>query len=486
MECKDSDEPKMEMDNTTQDPSAWAQKQSDETSRFNLRCTTHPYLAVAILCFINLINYMDRFTIAGVLHNIQKDFEISDSTSGLLQTVFICSFLLLAPLFGYLGDRYNRKVTMSVGIIIWTSVTFGSSFVSKSQFWLLLVTRGLVGIGETCFSTIAPTIIGDLFASGKRTRVLSIFYLFIPVGSGMGFVLGAGMQRLTGDWHWAFRVTPCLGGIGLILLCIFVPDPKRGASEHFQTVSKTSWSQDIKYLFSNHSFLLSTMGVTTMAFVAGALGFWMPLFLFRAQVAQGAREDCLDQACSTKESLIFGALTVATGVIGVIAGAEIARRYKKNPHADPTICAIALLITAPSLFFAIVLAQTSIAASYVFITIGEIFLSFNWAIVADMLLYVVIPTRRSTAEAFQITVGHLLGDAGSPYLVGIVSDAIKSGKPDTNVWKFRSLKYSFTICTFVAVLGGVFFLLTIRYIKDDKEKAQQIIKGDEKKGDIPG
>lgn len=33
---------------------------------------------------------------------------------------------------------------------------------------------------------------------------------------------------------------------------------------------------------------------------------------------------------------------------------------------------------------------------------------------------VVVPRCRGTAEALQITVGHILGDAGSPYLTGLV------------------------------------------------------------------
>ena len=51
----------------------------------------------------------------------------------------------------------------------------------------------------------------------------------------------------------------------------------------------------------------------------------------------------------------------------------------------------------------------------------------NWAVVADVLFYVVIPTRRSTAEAFQILVSHLFGDAGSPTLIGLISDSLKNG-----------------------------------------------------------
>ncbi|XP_037545088.1 protein spinster homolog 1, partial [Nematolebias whitei] len=66
-------------------------------------------LTVLILCYINLLNYMDRFTVAGVLPDIEQYFGIDDGRSGLLQTVFICSYMILAPVFGYLGDRYNRK-----------------------------------------------------------------------------------------------------------------------------------------------------------------------------------------------------------------------------------------------------------------------------------------------------------------------------------------------------------------------------------------
>lgn len=50
------------------------------------------------------------------------------------------------------------------------------------HFWALLLTRGLVGVGEASYSTIAPTIIADLYVKGKRTNMLSIFYFAIPVG----------------------------------------------------------------------------------------------------------------------------------------------------------------------------------------------------------------------------------------------------------------------------------------------------------------
>nr|KAF6272185.1 putative sphingolipid transporter 1 (putative) [Myotis myotis] len=137
----------------------------------------HSALIVAVLCYINLLNYMDRFTVAGVLPDIEQFFAIGDSSSGLIQTVFISSYMVLAPVFGYLGDRYNRKYLMCGGIAFWSLVTLGSSFIPREQFWLLLLTRGLVGVGEASYSTIAPTLIADLFVADQRSRMLSVFYL---------------------------------------------------------------------------------------------------------------------------------------------------------------------------------------------------------------------------------------------------------------------------------------------------------------------
>ena len=61
------------------------------------------------LCFINFLKYADRFTVAGILAQIQCDFGINDALGGLLSTGFIVSYTICAPIFGYLGDRYSRK-----------------------------------------------------------------------------------------------------------------------------------------------------------------------------------------------------------------------------------------------------------------------------------------------------------------------------------------------------------------------------------------
>ncbi|CAF4240847.1 unnamed protein product, partial [Rotaria magnacalcarata] len=67
----------------------------------------------------------------GVLEQIQDYFHIGDAEAGLLQTVFVCSYMALAPLFGYLGDRYSRKLMIILGVTLWSMTTVAGSFVPK-------------------------------------------------------------------------------------------------------------------------------------------------------------------------------------------------------------------------------------------------------------------------------------------------------------------------------------------------------------------
>ena len=72
------------------------------------------------------------YLVSGVLLEIQDYYNINNSQAGLLQTAFICSYMILSPIFGYMGDRYNRKMIMACGILFWSLVTLMGSFVPKN------------------------------------------------------------------------------------------------------------------------------------------------------------------------------------------------------------------------------------------------------------------------------------------------------------------------------------------------------------------
>ncbi|XP_012160126.1 protein spinster isoform X1 [Ceratitis capitata] len=381
--------------------------------------TRTQWFTVVVLCFVNLINYMDRFTIAGVLTDIQDDFKIGDDDGGLLQTAFVLSYMICAPLFGYLGDRYSRRWIMAIGVLLWSTTTLLGSFMGSYGGFITF--RALVGIGEASYSTIAPTIISDLFVHDLRSKMLALFYFAIPVGSGFGYIVGSETARLANDWRWALRVTPILG-IFAVVLILLTKEPVRGESEGSQNLEPTSYTEDIKDLVKNHSFMLSTAGFTCVAFVTGALAWWGPKFIYLGVKMQPGNE----QLTLNDVSLRFGIITMVAGLIGVPLGPIVSRAvasYKNN--ADPLVCAYGLFFSSFFLAAAMMFVTKYVVASYILMFIGQLCLNLNWALVADILLYVVVPTRRSTAEAFQILLSHALGDAGSPYFVGLLSEGIK-------------------------------------------------------------
>ncbi|XP_013145206.1 PREDICTED: protein spinster isoform X3 [Papilio polytes] len=434
------------------------------------------YMTVGILCFVNLINYMDRFTIAGVLSDVKTEFNIGDDWAGLLQTVFVIAYMVFAPMFGYLGDRYSRRKIMAAGVALWTMTTFAGSYVTN-YYWFA-VFRGLVGIGEASYSTIAPTIISDLFVGNVRSKMLAFFYFAIPVGSGFGYIVGSVAGAIAGDWRWGLRVTPVLGAAAVVLVACVMQDPERGQAEE-STMKPTSYGDDLRALVRNPSFMLSTLAFTCVAFVTGALAWWGPLFIFLGLDLQPGVNISKESV-----SLRFGIVGMLAGACGVPAGAALAQRLRARlPHCDPLVCGLALLASAPLVYLALVAVSSPALTTptYILMFLGMFSLNLTWSIVADIVLYIVIPPRRSTAEAFQILISHMLGDAGSPYLIGVISESLKrslsggAAEAASRSQQFRALQYALFLTCFVEVVGGVFFLITTNYIVRDKQKVDRAI-----------
>ncbi len=186
--------------------------------------------------------------------------------------------MIFAPIFGYLGDRHSRKLIMAFGVFLWTVFTIIGSFMPNYTSFLLC--RAMVGIGEASYSTIAPTIISDLFVKDSRSKMLAFFYFAIPVGSGLGYVVGSETTNLAGgDWRWGLRVTPILGLVAVFLIIFAMVDPPRGQSEGHGELKATTYKQDLKSLSRNKSFMLSTVAFTCVTFCTGALSWWGPKYI---------------------------------------------------------------------------------------------------------------------------------------------------------------------------------------------------------------
>jgi len=466
-----------------------------------IRLNKRKAITVLILVYVNLINYMDRSTVAGMLEKIKndKDFNIKkDKYLGLLQTAFVICYMLFAPVFGYLGDRYSRKWLLAVGITFWSLSTLAGSFMHN--FWWFLAFRAFVGIGEASYSVVAPAIISDMFVKDKRSSVLALFYFAIPVGTGLGYIVGSEMADLTDDWRWGLRVTPIMGAVAVFMIVFLMVDPKRGQADGSR-LKPTSPFSDIKALARNKSFFFSTVAFTCVCYCAGALMWWGPNFAFTGAKAAAGNTSESNKITLADISFKFGIVMTLSGLLGVPLGSYISQMIRHQvPNADPIVCATTLLVSVPILFFGFVSANYSLPLCYGLTFFAGLLLNANWSIVSDMTLYIVIPPRRGIASATQILVSHMFGDAFSPYLIGAMADTFKPLiSPNTTVitgdhhmnflhsadsrqltpeqydLEFRALEYSLFSCCFFQALGAFFFFVVSWYVISDKLKAERQI-----------
>lgn len=363
-------------------------------------------LSLGLLLLINLINYIDRYVIASVVTPVQNELLPNDPSAdekmGYLQTAFLISYMVLSPLFGILGDRYRRWVIIGIGVVLW-SLASGASGLAHTYLFLLF-TRIFVGVGEAAYAPLAPTIISDLYPVEERGKVMSWFYMAIPLGSAIGYGVG-GLAHKFATWHWGFFIMAIIGVI-VALRSFFMPEPPR-----VQQVQRRANVQEYVSLLRIPSYVLNCIGMTALTFAIGGIAFWMPKYICTFRKA-GELENV---------SLIFAGITVVTGISATLIGGIVADKLRtKIRGAYFTVSAISLTLAFP--FFLGVL-YVPFPLAWVFIFLAEFLIFFNTGPSNTALANVTSPAIRATAFAMNIFVIHLLGDAISPPVIGRVTDS---------------------------------------------------------------
>src|SRR5258706_5753904 len=294
-----------------------------------------PFWLLFILTGLNLLNYLDRFVLNAVRTPLASDFKIGYGDSGRTVTAFMIGYFLTAPFFGYLGDRLSRKWLIAFGIFVWSVGTMLTGV--ASGFAALLFYRVLVGLGEASYATISPSLLSDAFVATRRNNALTIFYVAIPVGAALGYLVGG---EISSQWSW--RHAFIWAGIpGLLLALVLLPfeEPRRGQAElpGSQTVAKPKL-KDYLSLFRNADYLLVIWGYVAYTFVLGAVAFWGPTFLEKIHGLSTARAD-----------LFFGLVLVVAGLVGTLAGGFTATAWqKRNPAGYAWLLPSTVLISLPT------------------------------------------------------------------------------------------------------------------------------------------
>jgi MFS family permease len=409
--------------------------------------------ALLILASLNLLDYLDRYLIAALGSLVKAEMGLSDRAFGFLGTAFFLVYFLSSPVFGYLGDRYGRIRLMAVGAVIWSLAT-------SLTFWVvsyptLVLARGLVGVGEASFGTLAPAHLADLLPLNRRSRALGFFYLALPVGSALAYLVGG----LVGS-KWGWRPAFLVAGIpGMLLAALVLRLPVMGGGGQSPLASHPSPSLPVNHLFSLWTGARElwrlptlkrvTLGYGMITFTLGGLAFWMPRYL---EVAKG-----LEMAQANY--LLFGTVTVAGG-LGILTGGFLGDRLLKYTLKAP------LLVSGLGVALSIPLAALAIfvrnPAFYVPGLVGAIFLLFlNPGVLTAVVVSVAGPRRRAQAVALNIVVIHLVGDVPSPFLIGWLAD----------IW---GLKWGVSL-TLLTLLAGAFLILkAMPYLTRDLAAAGEL------------
>jgi MFS transporter, Spinster family, sphingosine-1-phosphate transporter len=400
---------------------------------------------LAVLAFINLFSYLDRFVVSGVLESLKhSDLGLSDTNLGSLMTGFLIVYTLLAPVFGALGDRRSRPRLIALGVACWSFATALSGF--AVNYLTLFAARAAVGVGEAAYVTIAPSLLSDYFPVRQRGRVMAIFFCAIPVGSALGYVVGGLVDKHYG-WRAAFFVagTP---GLLLAALCLLLRDPPRGiqdragaASEAAPSRPRSSISREtwVTYgqLLRNKPYALTVLGYAAYTFAIGGLGVWMPSFLERARGIP-----------RSEATVSFGTIVVITGFIGTFVGGWMGDYFAKNSRqAYLWLSAIATLIAAPFVWLALTTNSHSLYVTYM--VTAQLCLFLSTGPINAAIINLVIASERATAIALSVFAIHILGDALSPLIVGALSDAF-------------SLQQAITILPVAALVGGFIWIWAAR------------------------
>ncbi len=306
--------------------------------------------------------------------------------------------------------------------------------------------RALVGVGEATFGIYAPAVLADFYPERDRNRILSIFYLAIPVGAALGYLAGGELGSLWG-WRAPYLICAVPGSLIAALYGAWGREPERGAKDrlrrakayrllgcaraycqaaaaslHHGRVPHGVWNALIAFtfgsvrfarprlrIFRNPAFLTSTFGLAAITFALGGISAWVPTFLHRVNGLSVANA-----------GLVVGAITVIDGIGGTIVGGWIAHRWQRTDHRALYLISFwSVVLTIP---FGVLVFFGPHSTTIPALVLRRVLhlpqhRSLNAAIVNS-----VQGAVRATAISINLFCIHFFGDTFSPQIIGAISD----------------------------------------------------------------
>lgn len=365
----------------------------------------------AVIWFIYLIDYADRFAISAVLPAIQEEFALTDTQLGLMSGMLFLGLAMLAVPCGLAVDRFSRKYMITLMTLVWSIATW-STGMAKS-YGELLVARILVGAGEAGYNPAGYALIAAWYPQRMRGTMVGLFNMAQPLGVGLG-IMAAGYLAAEFGWRAVFGVL-ALPGIVLALLMLFAPDYKtrRVDSDGARTV-RPGLRDTLNYIANNRTLQLIYLAQLPISVYITTCAIWGPTFFVRQY-----------QLSLADAASIVGVITIIAGM-GALFGGWLSDRVSRNhPSRRVTVCL--LYLAAPlvmhSASFVGSITGLSLSLVVVLFCIGQFFAAANWGTLVAAGLDLSPPPYRATSQSF-LPMFQAIASLGAGVISGFLSEQL--------------------------------------------------------------
>jgi MFS family permease len=397
-----------------------------------------PLRLLAFLTLVNILNFFDRYIVQAVEPTLKLEFGLSNQESGLLGSAFVFGYVVFSPLFGFLGDRIDRRTLMAWGLVAWSVCTALSGW--AANFGLFFASRVLVGVGEASFGAIVPSYLkGRLPDMVTLNSALSIFYVAIPVGSALGYIAGGHVASV---WGWrSLFIGAAVPGIVLAFgFLLLAPEKVRIVSSE-----APSFFRGVRTILEHPVLRLTILGYVFNTFALNGVA----MFVVRHLNGLG-----MSAAVASQD---FGINLAITGFIGAFFGGQLSSwlvvKSANQIKGLLLFTGVTTLLGVPFLAGAFQASSPRIFLAACFV--AQIALFAGTAPLNSVLVSRAPNGLEALTQGVTIFAIQLFGGALGPIVVGSAVDLLHLGVDlDPQV----ALAYALQLATVAMIASGVLYL----------------------------
>ena len=424
------------------------------------------WFVLAILCFVYVLNFLDRQLLSILAKPIQDDLHVTDGQLGKISGLYFALFYCLISIpVGWLADRTNRSRVVGLACALWSAATVACGF--AANYPQLVVARMSVGVGEAGGVPPSYAIISDYFPSRLRGRALGLYNLGPPIGQALGVAFGASIAAAY-NWRSAFMMLGAVGIVMAIIVFLTVREPVRGGldvatpsmpetpvvGEGFR---REGLGSTLRMFFSRPVLLLVSLASGATQFVTYATINFTTLFLMR------------EKGMTLKEVAVYYALLVGIAISAGIytSGRLIDGFVPRSRRAYAWIPMVALILAIPC-FVGFVHAPSWQTA--MLFLIGPMFFNYFYLSPAVALVQQEVrPHQRVLSGALLLLVMNLIGLGLGPTYLGAASDYFRHINPQ------HSLQLAFyTLVPFYVLAALLYLALAGALKREDIRRARGV------------